>query len=110
MIEVPNKVKNIPSDWHQMGSTSKVKRFWSPEVKKLARELMEQRETHKMVCETLRFRMYERFCKHYKVWKSTIHVLANIDCIIALTKTSETLGQPSCRPQFVEADTGLRSS
>ncbi|KAJ9101552.1 hypothetical protein QFC19_005049 [Naganishia cerealis] len=107
LIEVPNKVKNIPSDWHQMGSTSKVKRFWSPEVKKLARELMEQRETHKMVCETLRFRMYERFCKHYKVWKSTIHVLANIDCIIALTKTSETLGQPSCRPQFVEADTGL---
>lgn len=107
LIEIPNKVKNIPSDWHQMGSTSKVKRFWSPEVKKLARELMEQRETHKLVCETLRFRMYERFCNHYATWKSTIHLLSSVDCIIALTRTSETLGLPSCRPEFVEANTGM---
>lgn len=104
LIEMPNKVKNIPSDWIQMGSTSKVKRFWSPEVKKLARELTEQREIHRLVCETLRFRMYERFGKHYQVWQATIRVLLNVDCLVALTKASETLGQPACRPQFFDGD------
>lgn len=107
LIEMPNKIKNIPKDWQQMGSTSKVKRFWSPEVRKLVRELMEQKETHKMVCETLKFRMYEKFNKNYSIWISAIRNIANIDCLIALTKTSESIGYPSCRPQFEKADRGL---
>ncbi|CAK7898121.1 DNA mismatch repair protein Msh6p [[Candida] anglica] len=101
LIEMPVKIKNIPKDWQQMGSTSKVKRFWSPEVRKLVRQLLEQRELHKMLCETLRFRMYDRFDAHYKVWISTIKALSNIDCLIALTKTSESIGFPACRPEFV---------
>ncbi|CUM46158.1 unnamed protein product [Debaryomyces fabryi] len=107
LIEVPNKIKNIPKDWQQMGSTSKVKRFWSPEVRKLVRELMEQKELHKMVCETLKFRMYEKFNKHYSIWMSAIRNIANIDCLIALTKVSESIGYPSCRPEFEKADKGL---
>lgn len=107
LIEMPNKIKNIPKDWQQMGSTSKVKRFWSPEVRKLVRELMEQKELHKMVCESLKFRMYEKFNKHYSIWLSTIRNIANIDCLIALTKTSESIGYPSCRPSFESADKGF---
>lgn len=106
LIEVPNKIKNIPNDWQQMGSTSKVKRYWSPEVRKLVRELLEQRELHKMVCETLKFRMYEKFEKDYSTYMRTLQILARIDCLIALTKTSESIGFPSCRPTFIESDKG----
>ncbi|KAG2735477.1 hypothetical protein G9P44_001691 [Scheffersomyces stipitis] len=107
LIELPNKlVKQVPNDWQQMGSTSKVKRYWSPEVKRTARELMEQRELHKMVCESLKSRMYERFDAHYKTWLKAVHSLGKIDCILALTRTSETIGYPSCRPEFVDSEKG----
>lgn len=49
LIEVPNKVKGIPKSWQQMAATSKVKRYWSPEVKAMARELMEAQETLRSV-------------------------------------------------------------
>lgn len=107
LIEVPIKIKTIPKDWQQMGATAKVKRFWSPEVKVLVRLLMEQRESHKTVCENLISRMYGRFDEHYKVWVSVIKTVSNIDCLIALTKTSETIGYPSCRPTFEQADNGF---
>lgn len=106
LIEIPIKIKNIPKDWQQMAATSKVKRFWSPEVKKLVRQLMEQKETHKTVCENLISRMYGRFDVNYKTWVSVIKAVGNIDCLIALTKTSETMGYPSCRPQLVEGESG----
>lgn len=105
LIEIPIKlVKNVPNDWQQMGSTAKVRRYWSPEVKDLTRSLMEQRELHKMVCETLRTRMYERFDSHYKTWRAVIKLLANIDCLLSLTRTSESMGSPSCRPEFIEGN------
>ncbi|ODV67102.1 mismatch repair ATPase MSH6 [Hyphopichia burtonii NRRL Y-1933] len=107
LIEIPTKIKNIPKDWQQMGSTSKVKRYWSPEVRVLVRELLEQKELHKMICENLRFKMYERFDANYQVWMSSIKSLATIDCIVALTKTSETMGYPSCRPEFISSDHGF---
>lgn len=106
LIEVPIKIKNIPKDWQQMGATSKVKRYWSPEVKQTVRQLMEQKETHKMVCDSLIARMYGRFDEHYTQWMAAIKILANIDCLIALTKTSETISFPLCRPEFVDSEQG----
>lgn len=102
LIEVPVKIKAIPKDWQQMAATSKVKRYWSPEVRALVRELMEQKELHKTVCENLIARMYERFDVNYSAWVSVIKTIGYIDCLIALTRTSETLGYPSCRPTFKE--------
>ncbi|KAG5420956.1 MSH6 [Candida metapsilosis] len=108
LIELPVKlVKHVPSTWQTMGATSKVKRFWSPEVKQLARKLMEQRELHKSVCDTLRSRMYAKFDAHYTTWMKVINCIANIDCILALTKVSESIGYPSCRPTFVQSECGV---
>ncbi|RCK63541.1 DNA mismatch repair protein MSH6 [Candida viswanathii] len=105
LIEMPVKL-SVPRDWQQMGATSKVKRYWSPEVKQLARKLMEQRELHKLVCDTLKLRMFDKFDAHYKTWMGVIKVIANIDSLLALTKASETMGYPSCRPKFIEANKG----
>lgn len=107
LIELPNKIKNIPKDWQTMGSTSKVKRYWSPEVKKLVRELLEQRETHKMLCDNLKSNFFKKFDKNYSVWFKSIEIFGKIDCLIALTKSSELIGYPSCRPKFVESNDGF---
>ena len=102
LIEIPVRIKSIPKDWQQMAATSKVKRYWSPEVKTLVRELMEQRETHKTVCGNLISRMYDRFDSNYIAWVSVIKTIGQIDCLIALARTSETMRYPLCRPTFRE--------
>lgn len=107
LIEVPMKiVKKIPKDWVIMGSTSKVKRYWSPEVKEIVQELMETRELHKVIVENLKSKFYSRFDANYSMWLNTVKAIANIDCIISLALTSESFDQPSCRPDFIESNMG----
>lgn len=107
LIELPNKIKNIPKDWQTMGSTSKVKRYWSPEVKKIVEQLLEKRETHKMVCENLKANMFSKFDANYSTWCKVIATLSKIDCLISLTRASELIGYPSCKPKFVESSNGF---
>lgn len=107
LIEMPNKLsKSIPNDWQQMGATNKVKRYWSPEVRTLVQELLEQRELHKLVCENLKSSIYKKFDMNYDTWNKVIKTVGAIDCLLALTKTSENIGYPSCRPKFIDSTTG----
>ncbi|ANB13221.1 mismatch repair ATPase MSH6 [Sugiyamaella lignohabitans] len=107
LIEVPVKVKNIPKDWQQMGATGKVKRYWSPEVRSLVRELQEARELHKVAVDGVQAKFYQRFDNDYLQWLKAVQILGSVDCLISLAKTSSSLGSPSCRPQFVESDRGV---
>src|SRR5436190_14853861 len=47
-IECPVGI-SVPSNWRLLSSTKAVKRYWSPEIEKKVRELLEHRETHKNV-------------------------------------------------------------
>ncbi|CAN3362434.1 DNA mismatch repair protein Msh6p [Diutina catenulata] len=107
LLEVPNRLgSKVPGSWMQMGSTSKVKRYWSPEGKKLARRLMEQRETHKSVCDALRGNLYRRFDAHRDIYTTALDVVSRLDCLVSLARVSESLGSPSVRPEFIEGDVG----
>ncbi|ODV62416.1 mismatch repair ATPase MSH6 [Ascoidea rubescens DSM 1968] len=102
LIEVPSRyIKKIPRDWLQMGSTSKVKRYWSPEVRDLVRELLETRELHKDIVNNLKKKTYSRFSKDYALWLKAVKAIAKVDCILALCLTSESLGETACRPIFI---------
>lgn len=103
LIEVPMKVNNkIPRDWQQMASTSKCKRYWSPEVKKIVRQLMELRELHKIICLNLKDKIFENFDKSYDQCMKIVSSIGKIDCLLSLARASESLGYPSCRPEIVE--------
>ena len=101
-IEIPIKMcKNVPSNWTQMGSSRSAKRYYSDEVKLLARRMAETRENHKILEEELKNRLCCKFDKNYNnVWVPTVQIISQIDCLIALTRTSESIGLPSCRPEF----------
>lgn len=101
LLEVPNRInKMIPKSWNLMGSTSKVKRYWSPEVKVLARDLMEKLELHKQILENVKGNIYNLFNEHYKEWNQAVQIIAAVDCMLSITKTSETMSYPSCRPEY----------
>ncbi|KAF2501654.1 DNA mismatch repair protein Msh6 [Lophium mytilinum] len=99
-LEVPNKVKGIPKDWDQMSATAKVKRYYSPELRKLVRALQEAQETHGQIVRDVASRFFARFDEDYATWLAAIKIIAQLDCLISLARASASLGEPSCRPVF----------
>lgn len=104
-LEVPVKIKGIPKDWSQMSATAKVKRYYSPELRSLVRQLQEAQETHSQIVKEVAGRFFNRFDKDYSTWLSAVQIIAQLDCLIGLAKASSALGEPSCRPEFVDGRT-----
>ncbi|KAK9476380.1 muts domain V-domain-containing protein [Lipomyces japonicus] len=105
LIEVPARIASaIPKSWQQLSGTQKIKRYWSPEVRTLVREMMEAREIHKGIVDNMNLRMYSKFDKYYNNWMKASQLIANLDCLFSLAKTSASLGTPSCRPEFVDTE------
>ncbi|KAF2486648.1 muts domain V-domain-containing protein [Neohortaea acidophila] len=108
-LEVPIKVRGtIPSNWKQMSATKQCKRWYSPELERLVRDLKEAQETHSQVTKAMAGRFFARFDEEYKTWLAAVKIVAQLDCLISLAKASTSLGSPSCRPQFV-VEEGARS-
>ncbi|KAL6238884.1 hypothetical protein BDW75DRAFT_189521 [Aspergillus navahoensis] len=101
-MEVPIKVKNVPKNWDQMSATKQVKRYYFPELRTTIRKLQEAQETHSQIVKEVSKRFYARFDEHYSTWLSAVRVVSQLDCLISLAKASSSLGEPSCRPTFVE--------
>ncbi|KAL9001712.1 MAG: hypothetical protein Q9188_005324 [Gyalolechia gomerana] len=101
-LEVPVKVKSIPKGWDQMSATQKVKRYYSPELRNLVRQLQEAQETHGQIVKEVAGRFFARFDEDYATWLAAVRIIAQLDCLISLAKASSSLGEPCCRPEFVE--------
>ncbi|KAF8542753.1 muts domain V-domain-containing protein [Trichophaea hybrida] len=102
-VEVPiNIAKHVPKTWQQVSGTSKVKRFYPPELRKLVRSLEEAQESRDQIGKEVTNRFYQRFDEDYQSWLLTVHTIANLDCLIGLAKASSSLGVVSCRPTFVD--------
>jgi DNA mismatch repair protein MSH6 len=102
-MEVPAATK-VPKDWKMMSSTKGVKRYYFEELKELVRDLQEAQETHGQVVKQVAGRFFDRFDQDYKIWLAAVKVIAQLDCLISLAAASAALGEPSCRPTFVEGD------
>ena len=105
-IEVPAAIK-VPKDWQMMSSASGFKRYYFPTLKTLIRSLQEAQETHAQTIKEVAGRFYQRFDEDYKTWTQAVKVIAQLDCLISLAAASSALGEPSCRPTFVEGDRSL---
>ena len=101
-LEVPIKVKGVPKSWDQMSATQKVKRYYSPELRSLVRQLQEARETHAQIVKEVAGRFFARFDEDYTTWLAAVRIIAQLDCLLSLAKASSALGEPSCRPEFVD--------
>lgn len=102
-LEVPTKVKGIPKSWDQTSATQKVKRYYSPELRSLVRQLQEAQEIHGQIVKEVSARFFARFDDDYSTWLAAVRVTSKLDCLISLAKASSTLGEPSCRPEFIDS-------
>eukprot|EP00039_Didymoeca_costata_P022582 m.4776 g.4776 ORF g.4776 m.4776 type:complete len:1204 (+) comp3101_c0_seq1:98-3709(+) len=104
-IEIPAKCK-VPNGWDIKSSTKNVKRYWTSEVRQLVGELNEAKETHSILLAATLKKMQSIFASKNSQFTQAVECLANVDCLISLMKTKELMGQPMCRPQFVEPEPG----
>ncbi|OTA87174.1 hypothetical protein M434DRAFT_399609 [Hypoxylon sp. CO27-5] len=102
-IEVPKSVK-VPKDWQQMSATSSVKRYYFKELTDLVRQLQEAEETHSQLVREVALRLFQRFDVDYEIWLQAIRTTSQLDCLLSLAKASSSLGEPSCRPIFVDEE------
>lgn len=103
-MEAPVKIKGIPKGWDQMSATKQVKRYYFPELRSLVRKLQEAQETHSQIVKEVASRFYKRFDEMYEIWLAVVKIIAQLDCLISLAKASCSLGEPSCRPTFIDSE------
>lgn len=102
-LEVPSSIK-VPKDWKMMSSASGVKRYYFRELSDLVRDLQEAQETHGQVVKQVTGRFLARFDEEYQTWLEAIKIMAQLDCLISLAAASAALGEPSCRPTFLDSE------
>ncbi|KZO95305.1 DNA mismatch repair protein Msh6 [Calocera viscosa TUFC12733] len=104
LVEVPTSFKGVPKGWTKSGGTKSVSRWQVPELMGTIRKLKEARETLKETIKQYRFRLFDEFDADRDTWLRAVRVVAELDCLFSLTKSSQAIGEPSCRPQLVESD------
>ncbi|KAI1002376.1 DNA mismatch repair protein [Podosphaera aphanis] len=102
-LEVPASIK-VPKDWQVMSSAAKFKRYYFSDLRQLIRQLQETQETHTQIIKQVASRFYARFDLDYSIWLQVIKVIGQLDCLVSLSAASAALGEPSCRPQFVDSE------
>jgi DNA mismatch repair protein MSH6 len=106
-VETSAKQENIPKGWTKSGSTKAAKRWAVPELTHPIRQLKEARENRNAAVKNFRYRLYAEFDADRAVWLSAVKVMAELDCLFSLAKSSVAIGEPACRPEFVEADSAF---
>ncbi|KAH9994684.1 hypothetical protein BJV77DRAFT_1059906 [Russula vinacea] len=104
LVQVRSDHRDIPADWVKSGGTKAFSRWTVPALVGTVRQLKEARERRSVCIKDFKFRLFAEFDKDRSVWLRAIRVMAELDCLFSLAKSSNALGEPACRPQFVEGD------
>ena len=57
-----------------------------------------------MAIKNFKFRLFAEFDNDRDVWLRAIRTFAELDCLFSLAKSSLAIGEPACRPTFIETD------
>lgn len=105
-IEVPIKT-SVPVDWALISQTQSVKRYYSPEIRILVKQLKEARETRVAALKAFQSTLNLEFQQYGDVFLQAIKGLAELDCLVSLAKASRAMNEPTCRPDFVDTETAI---
>ena len=79
-----------------------VARWQVPDLAQLIRQLKEARENRNSAIKGFKLRVFAEFDKDRDIWLRAVRTLAELDCLFSLAKSSLAIGEPACRPEFVE--------
>ncbi|KAJ6488686.1 muts domain V-domain-containing protein [Mycena vitilis] len=93
-----------PKDWTKSQSLKNKTRWLVGSLQPTVRALKEARENRNAAIKAFRLRLFAEFDTDRSIWLRAVRVFAELDCLFALAKASNAIGEPSCRPVFVEGD------
>ncbi|KAG1753520.1 uncharacterized protein EDB91DRAFT_1098327 [Suillus paluster] len=104
LVQTKAKETGMPNDWVKSGGTKAANRWIVPSLQPTIRSLKEARENRSAAVKSFKGRLYAEFDTDRGTWLRAVRVLAELDCLFSLAKASVAMGEPSCRPEFVEGD------
>ncbi|KAF8652371.1 hypothetical protein AX16_004399 [Volvariella volvacea WC 439] len=107
LVETAAGQKGIPNDWTKSGATKAKTRYVVGSLQSKIRQLKEARENRNTAIKTFKYRLFSEFDADRAIWLRAVRVLAELDCLISLARSSVAIGEPSCRPTFVDGDKGF---
>ncbi|KAK0552588.1 DNA mismatch repair protein msh6 [Tilletia horrida] len=102
-VEVAKKTV-VPKSWASVSSTKNESRYYPEDIRDLVQELKEGRETRLAALKDFMQVTYAAFREESRVYTAAIKAVAEIDCLLSLAKASYAMGEPTCRPEFIESD------
>ncbi|UZJ52175.1 hypothetical protein CBS101457_001495 [Exobasidium rhododendri] len=102
-IEVPIKTA-VPEDWALTSQTQSVKRYYSAQIRALVKRLKEARETRVAALKLFQATLFVEFQQVGEVFLQAVKGIAELDCLISLSKASTAMNEPTCRAEFVESE------
>ncbi|KAG6876423.1 hypothetical protein C0993_003233 [Termitomyces sp. T159_Od127] len=107
LVETSAGQKGIPDDWTKSSATKAKSRWVVRSLQTKVRQLKEARENRNTAIKAFKSRLFAEFDADRSVWLRTIRAFAELDCLFSLAKSSLAIGEPVCRPEFVEDDFAL---
>ncbi|KAG8973234.1 DNA mismatch repair protein msh6 [Tulasnella sp. 425] len=104
LVQAPASAKKVPKEWVKSAGTKAVTRYQVPELQTMIRSFKEAQETRNAAIRDFKAKLYSDFDADRDVWLRAVRVMAELDCLFSLAKSSAAIGEPSCRPEFVESD------
>jgi DNA mismatch repair protein MSH6 len=81
-----------------------VTRYWNPTIKELVTQYRELIEYKNECVKDFTKTVYEEFDQIYTTWLSSVQIIATLDVLMSLAKGSFNMGEPACRPTFVDSE------
>ncbi|KAJ7184166.1 hypothetical protein C8R46DRAFT_1063114 [Mycena filopes] len=103
LVETSGK-QTTPKDWTKFQSLKNKTRWVVGPLQPTVRALKEARENRNAAIKAFKLRLFAEFDADRSVWLRAVRVFAELDCLFSLAKSSAAIGEPSCRPVFVEGD------
>jgi DNA mismatch repair protein MSH6 len=100
-IEMPVNII-VPNEYMVLSKTKTLKRYWTPELRKMVNEYLEAKETLAATQESAQAILYEKFSNSRFLWRTVIDSLSVLDCLCSLALFSKSIPEPRCVPKIVE--------
>jgi len=95
---------NIPDDFILMSQTSDKKRFWTPEIRRLVKKRDELLETHATSESSKLKEILLKFDEFSELWRNLAMMIAELDALFSLARTSRSSSGVMCRPEIIQSD------
>ena len=97
----------IPPDWIAVPSCTSGDLYRVPELQEDSELFRKTERSQRERASQLLTEYLAKFDADRGIWNPLVEAVARIDCLCGLAKVSSSLGEPFCRPSFIEGRTGI---